>query len=139
MSASEVRRRRVGVASVALTPVTLRHYEVSWLGPDLLAGLTLVAIALPEQMATARLVGMPAIAGLYAFIAGSLSFAVLGRHRQMSVGADSTIALVLAAGPRRATSPVGPRTVLCSTGPACPVMAPPSRPARLLPGRARPG
>jgi SulP family sulfate permease len=49
---------------------TLRGYHTAWLGPDVLAGLTLVAIAVPEQMATARLANMPAVAGLYAFIAG---------------------------------------------------------------------
>jgi sulfate permease, SulP family len=62
------------------------------------AGLTLVAIAVPEQIATAKLAYMPAAAGLYAFIAGSLLFAVLGRSGKISVGADSTIAPVLAAG-----------------------------------------
>jgi sulfate permease, SulP family len=62
------------------------------------AGLTLVAIAVPEQIATAKLVYMPAAAGLYAFIAGSLLFALLGSSGQMSVGADSTIAPILAAG-----------------------------------------
>lgn len=77
---------------------TLHGYQRSWLGPDVLAGLTLVAIAVPEQMATARLAGMPAIAGLYAFVAGSLLFALIGRSPQMSVGADSTIAPVIAAG-----------------------------------------
>lgn len=77
---------------------TVRDYQASWLVPDLLAGLTLVAIAVPEQMATARLANMPAIAGLYAFVAASLVFALLGLSRQMSVGADSTIAPVLAVG-----------------------------------------
>jgi SulP family sulfate permease len=77
---------------------TLRDYQASWLVPDVLAGLTLVAIAVPEQMATARLANMPAVAGLYAFVAGSLVFALFGLSRQMSVGADSTIAPVLAAG-----------------------------------------
>ncbi|MEA2567645.1 MAG: sulfate permease, SulP family, partial [Actinomycetota bacterium] len=64
----------------------------------MIAGLTLAAIAVPEQMATARLVSMPALTGLYAFIAGSLMIAVFGGSRQMSVGADSTIAPVVAAG-----------------------------------------
>jgi len=77
---------------------TLQGYQLSWLGPDVLAGLTLVAIAVPEQMATARLAGMPAVVGLYACVAGSLVFALLGRSRQMSVGADSTIAPIIAAG-----------------------------------------
>src|SRR5579862_3946264 len=49
-------------------------------------------------MATAHLANMPAIAGLYAFIAGSLAFALIGRNPHVSVGADSTIAPVLAAG-----------------------------------------
>ncbi len=77
---------------------TLRGYQRSWLVPDLVAGLTLVAIAIPEQMATARLAGVPAVTGLYAFIAGSMTFAVLGSHRNMSIGADSTIAPIFAAG-----------------------------------------
>jgi high affinity sulfate transporter 1 len=81
-----------------LLPPTLRDYEASWLGPDVLAGLTLVAVAVPEQMATARLANLPAIAGLYAFLAGSLVFAALGRSRQTSVGADSSIAPILAVG-----------------------------------------
>lgn len=77
---------------------TLRGYRIPWLGPDVLAGLTLVAIAVPEQMATARLANMPAVTGLYAFVAGSVMFALIGRSRQMSVGADSTIAPIIAAG-----------------------------------------
>ena len=79
-------------------PATLRGYRASWLAADALAGLTLVAVVLPGQMATARLAGMPALAGLFAFVAGSLAYALLGTNRQLSVGADSTIAPVLATG-----------------------------------------
>jgi len=77
---------------------SLRGYRLAWLGPDVLAGLTLVAIALPEQMATSHLAGMPAVSGLYAFLAGTIVYALLGRNGQVSVGADSTIAPVLGAG-----------------------------------------
>ena len=77
---------------------TLKGYQKSWLVADVAAGLTLVAIAIPEQMATAHLANMPAVAGFYAFIAGSLVFALFGRHPRLSVGADSTIAPVFAAG-----------------------------------------
>ncbi len=84
--------------NVPLILPSLRGYQASWLWPDVAAGLTLVAIAVPEQVATSKLAYMPATAGLYAFIAGSLLFAVLGRSGQMSVGADSTIAPILAAG-----------------------------------------
>jgi SulP family sulfate permease len=79
-------------------PPTLRGYRASWLGADALAALGLVAVALPSQMATARLAGLPAVAGLYAFVAGSLVYALLGTNRRISVGADSTIAPVLAVG-----------------------------------------
>src|SRR6204780_2330608 len=79
-------------------PATLRGYRASWLGADALAGLTLVAVALPGQIATARLADLPAVAGLYAFVAGSLAYALLGPNRHLSVGADSTIAPVLATG-----------------------------------------
>jgi SulP family sulfate permease len=79
-------------------PPTLRGYRAAWLGADALAGLTLVAVAVPGQMATAQLAGVPAVAGLYAFVAGSLAYALLGTNRHLSVGADSTIAPVLATG-----------------------------------------
>ncbi len=68
------------------------------MGPDVLADLTLVAIAIPEQMATAGLVGVPAVVRLDAFVVGWLVFAPAGRNRLLSVGADSTIAPILAAG-----------------------------------------
>ena len=58
----------------------------------------LLAIAVPEQLATSRLAGMPPITGFYAFIAGTLGFALLGTNPQLSVGADSTIAPLFAVG-----------------------------------------
>jgi high affinity sulfate transporter 1 len=77
---------------------SLHGYQRAWVNADLIAGLTLLAIALPEQLATSRLAGMPPITGFYAFIAGTVLFALLGSNRQMSVGADSTIAPLFAAG-----------------------------------------
>ena len=79
-------------------PGDAARQRASWLAADALAGLTLVAVVLPGQMATARLANMPALAGLFAFVAGSLAYALLGTNRQLSVGADSTIAPVLATG-----------------------------------------
>jgi high affinity sulfate transporter 1 len=77
---------------------TLRGYRASWLGTDALAGLTLVAVALPSQMAIAQLANLPVVDGLFAFVAGSLLYALLGTNPHLSVGADSTIAPVLAVG-----------------------------------------
>jgi SulP family sulfate permease len=75
---------------------TLRGYRAGWFGGDLLAGLMLAAIALPEQLATAKLAGFPVEAGFFAFAAGTLAFALLGTNRFASVGADSTIAPIFA-------------------------------------------
>jgi len=76
--------------------VSLRNYRPQWLANDAVAALTLAAIAVPEQLATARLVGMPPVAGLFAFAAGTLAFAAFGANRFMSVGAASTIAPIMA-------------------------------------------
>jgi len=75
---------------------TLRGFRPAWLPNDLIAGAMLAAIAIPEQIATARLAGMPPQTGLYAFAAGSIAFALFGSNRYLSVGADSTIAPIFA-------------------------------------------
>lgn len=77
---------------------TLRGYRRSWLAGDAAAAATLLVIAVPEQLATSRLAGMPPITGLYAFLAGSVLYALLGTNPSLSVGADSTIAPLFAAG-----------------------------------------
>lgn len=80
-------------------------------GVEVLAALTLLAIAVPEQLATSRLAGMPPITGLYAFVAGTLGFALLGSNPQMSVGADSTIAPLFAVALAHQASAASPRYV----------------------------
>jgi SulP family sulfate permease len=65
-------------------------------GRDLVAALALASVAIPEQMATARLAGVPAAMGLFVFVAGSCGFFLLGSNRSLSVGADSTIAPIFA-------------------------------------------
>src|SRR5580704_18651137 len=77
---------------------SLQGYRIEWLPRDLVAGLMLAAIAIPGQLATARLAGMPPETGLYAFAAGSLAFAAFGANRFISVAADSTIAPIFAGG-----------------------------------------
>ncbi len=77
---------------------SLHGYRREWATADLVAGVTLLVIAVPEQLATSRLAGMPPLTGFYAFVAGSVLFALLGSNPQMSVGADSTIAPLFAAG-----------------------------------------
>ncbi|MFZ2057168.1 MAG: SulP family inorganic anion transporter [Acidimicrobiales bacterium] len=77
---------------------SLHGYRLSFAGADALAAVTLLAIVVPEQLATSRLAGMPPISAFYAFIAGTVLFAILGSNPQMSVGADSTIAPLFAVG-----------------------------------------
>ena len=75
---------------------SFQGYQVGWIGPDLVAGLTLAAIAIPEQMATAKLGSLPPQLGFFAFMAATLGFMVFGAGRQTSVGADSTITPIFA-------------------------------------------
>jgi len=86
------------VLSKLVLLASLQGYQRRWLAPDILACVTLLAIAVPEQLATSRLAGMPPITGLYTFVAGTVAIAVLGSSPQMSVGADSTIAPLFATG-----------------------------------------
>ena len=60
---------------------SLQSYSLQFLARDLFAGLTLAAIAIPEQMATARLGGFAPQLGFFAFLAGSLAFAIFGVRR----------------------------------------------------------
>jgi MFS superfamily sulfate permease-like transporter len=77
---------------------SLNGYSLQFLTHDLFAGLTLAAIAIPEQMATARLGGFTPQLGFFAFLAGSLAFAIFGSNRFLSCGADSTITPIFAGG-----------------------------------------
>ncbi len=77
---------------------SLQSYQIAFLSRDLVAGLTLAAIAIPEQMATSRLGGFAPQIGFFAFLAGALAFAVFGANRFLSSGADSTITPIFAGG-----------------------------------------
>lgn len=76
----------------------LQGWSRSDLGGDVAAGLTLAAIAIPEQMATARLGDFSPEIGFFAFIAGSVAFAAFGASRCLSAGGDSTITPIFAGG-----------------------------------------
>ena len=90
---------------------SLRGYRREWATADLVAGITLLVIVVPEQLATSHLAGMPPITGFYAFIAGTLLFALFGSNPQVSVGADSTIAPLFAAGVAGLAATGSPRYV----------------------------
>ena len=75
----------------------LREYQRSWLRGDLLAGLTVAAYLVPQVMAYAEVAGLPAIAGLWAAVGPLVAYAILGSSRQLSVGPESSTALMTAA------------------------------------------
>ena len=104
------RAGRLSVPSVVVFS-SLRGYRRSWVPADVLAAVTLFVIAVPEQLATSRLAGMPPITGFYAFVAGTVMFALLGSNPQMSVGADSTIAPLFAVGVAHLAPAGSPRYV----------------------------
>ena len=85
----------------------LRRYERGWLRGDVLAGITVAAYLVPQVMAYAEVAGLPAVAGLWAIIGSLAAYAVLGSSRQLSVGPESTTALMTAAavGPLAAGDP----------------------------------
>ena len=74
----------------------LRHYRGEWLRGDLLAGVTVAAYLIPQVMAYATVAGLPPVAGLWAALAPMLVYALLGSSRQLSVGPESTTAIMTA-------------------------------------------
>jgi high affinity sulfate transporter 1 len=66
--------------------------------PDVIGGVTLAALAVPEVLGYARIAGMPIVTGLYTMLVPMVAFALLGSSRHLVVGADSATAAILAAG-----------------------------------------
>ncbi|WP_421120957.1 SulP family inorganic anion transporter [Aquihabitans daechungensis] len=74
-----------------------RTYERSWLTSDLVAGLVLTALLVPQGMAYAELAGLPAITGLYTSITCLLAYAFFGPSRILVLGPDSSLGPMIAA------------------------------------------
>ena len=75
----------------------LGSYERSWLAKDLIAGLVLTALLVPQGMAYAELAGLPAITGLYTTILCLLGYAVMGPSKILVLGPDSSLGPMIAA------------------------------------------
>src|SRR5712691_6745821 len=71
--------------------------ERSRVRADVLAGLTLAALGVPEVLGYAKIAGMPLVTGLYTMLLPMAVFAVLGSSRHLVVAADSATAAILAA------------------------------------------
>src|SRR5664280_1271021 len=77
---------------------TLRRYRRGDVRGDLVAGLVVTAILVPQGMAYAELAGLPAVTGLYTTIACLVAYAVFGPSKVLVLGPDSSVSpLILAA------------------------------------------
>ncbi len=76
----------------------LRRYERSWLRPDVVAGLTVGAMLIPQSMGYAELAGVPPHYGFYAVIGALVVYAVVGTSRHLGVGPEPGTAVLAASG-----------------------------------------
>ena len=75
----------------------LSSYQRKWLRKDIVAGLVLTALLVPQGMAYAELAGLPAITGLYTSILCLLGYALFGPSRILVLGPDSSLGPMIAA------------------------------------------
>src|SRR6187200_527976 len=69
----------------------LSSYQRGWLSKDLVAGLVLTTLLVPQGMAYAELAGLPPITGLYTSILCLIGYAALGPSRILVLGPDSSL------------------------------------------------
>jgi SulP family sulfate permease len=68
------------------------------LSRDIVAGVALAALAIPEVMGYTKIAGTPVVSGLYTILFPAIAFALLGSSRHLVVGGDSATAAILFAG-----------------------------------------
>ena len=76
----------------------ITDYKSVDLKSDLLAGITVAVLLIPQSMAYALIAGLPPIYGLYAALVPQIVYAVLGTSRQLAVGPVAMDSLLVAAG-----------------------------------------
>ncbi len=76
----------------------IRPFDKSLLSRDVVAGVTLAALAIPEVMGYTKIAGTPVITGLYTILLPAVAFAILGSSRHLVVGGDSATAAIMYAG-----------------------------------------
>ncbi|MGW6378121.1 SulP family inorganic anion transporter [Rhodococcus sp. NPDC055112] len=76
---------------------SLQGYQRKWIRPDVIAGLTVWAVLVPEALAYATIAGVPPVVGLYAAIPSLILYAAVGSSRHLVVGPMSATAALSAA------------------------------------------
>jgi sulfate permease, SulP family len=89
---------RTGLGRYVSMVQGIRPYQRGWLQRDIVAGITLAALAIPETMGYTKIAGMPVITGLYTILIPIAAFALFGSSRHLVVGADSATAAIMFAG-----------------------------------------
>lgn len=88
----------LSLARIAPGIEVLRHYQRGWLRGDVLGGITVAAYLVPQVLAYSNVAQLPPVTGLWAVVPALAVYALLGSSRQLSVGPESTTALMTAAG-----------------------------------------
>lgn len=83
----------------------LPHYNMRLLGSDLIAGIIVTIMVIPQSLAYALLAGLPAVVGLYASLMPAVVYALLGSSRSLAVGPVAIIALMTGAALSRVAAP----------------------------------
>ncbi len=88
----------VSTSPLRLVPVIgdLRRYTRRLLRADVIAGVAMAAVAIPQSMAYAQTAGLPVVAGLYGLLLPLLAYALLGSSRNLVTGPTATTALMVA-------------------------------------------
>lgn len=76
--------------------ITITRYEKRWFRPDLLAGVTVWAMLVPQALGYSSLAGMPSVNGLYAAVGALVLYWLWGSSRELNVGPESTVAIMVA-------------------------------------------
>ncbi|MBM4408707.1 MAG: sulfate permease [Chloroflexi bacterium] len=74
----------------------LARYDRAWLGPDVLAGVTVASYLVPQVMAYAQLAGLEPAVGLWSAIVPAIVYALIGTSRHVSTGPESATAVMVA-------------------------------------------
>ena len=93
-----------------------REYQRPWLRSDIVAGLVLAAILVPQGMAYAELAGLPAVTGLYTTIGCLVGYAVFGPSRVLVLGPDSSVSPLIFAAIVPLAAADDPKTAIALAG-----------------------
>ena len=89
----------------------LRKFERAGAARDVLAGVVLAAMDIPQVLGYSKIAGMPVVTGLYSLMLPLVAFAAFGSSRYLLVAADSATAAIFAGGVSGMATPSGARYV----------------------------